>query len=208
MVIRAFLVTSPYKTDIRQFVGGGKENMIFTLFEQFCASRYQKFRKTACCLPRMWVHQPSSKIHNPIMWTTGIGARMSHRIWRVTKLHPSRTSSGHQIRCCLFSLHFLSDILAPIPVDKQSLNIAISKLLTLSISSAVYINVDYAMIISKGQIQSRPTHRRKWWRCCYVSCSLCKFWNFVYLPHQLPRSSWHSRVIVQDSRRWLYSRVR
>ena len=47
---------------------------------------------------------------------TGIGARMSHRIWRVTKLHPSRTSSGHQIRCCLFSLLFLYDILAPITV--------------------------------------------------------------------------------------------
>ena len=49
--------------------------------------------------------------------STGIGARMSHRIWRVTKLHPSRTSSGHQIRCCLFYLHFLYDILAPIPVQ-------------------------------------------------------------------------------------------
>ena len=50
---------------------------------------------------------------------TGIGARMSHRKWRETKQHPSRTSSGHQVSCFLFSLHFLCDILAPIPVENQ-----------------------------------------------------------------------------------------
>ena len=46
-----------------------------------------------------------------------LGARMSHRKWRVTKQHPSRTSSGHQISCCLFSLHFLCAILATITVQ-------------------------------------------------------------------------------------------
>ena len=47
---------------------------------------------------------------------TVIGARMSHWKWRETKHMPSRASSGHQISCCLFSLHFLYDILAPITV--------------------------------------------------------------------------------------------
>ena len=47
---------------------------------------------------------------------------MSHRKWRETKHNPSRTSSGHLISCCLFSLHFRYDILAPIPVlPKQTL---------------------------------------------------------------------------------------
>ena len=48
---------------------------------------------------------------------TVIGARMSHWKWRETKLQPSRARSGHQISCCLVSLHFLSDILAPITVQ-------------------------------------------------------------------------------------------
>ena len=47
---------------------------------------------------------------------TVIGARMSHWKWRETKLQPSRVRSGHQISCCLLSLHFLCDILAPITV--------------------------------------------------------------------------------------------
>ena len=47
---------------------------------------------------------------------TVIGARMSHWKWRESKHEPSRASSGHQIRCCLFSLHFLYDILASITV--------------------------------------------------------------------------------------------
>ena len=41
---------------------------------------------------------------------------MAHRKWRETKQQPSRARSGHQIRCCLVSLHFLCDILAPITV--------------------------------------------------------------------------------------------
>ena len=32
---------------------------------------------------------------------------MSHRKWRGTKEQPSRARSGHQISCCLVSLHFL-----------------------------------------------------------------------------------------------------
>ena len=42
---------------------------------------------------------------------------MSHWKWRETKQHPSRARSGYQISCCLVSLHFLCDILAPITVD-------------------------------------------------------------------------------------------
>ena len=49
--------------------------------------------------------------------STVIGARMSHWKWRETKLQPSRVRSGHKISCCLVSLHFLCDILAPITVD-------------------------------------------------------------------------------------------
>ena len=48
---------------------------------------------------------------------TGIGARMSQWKWRETKQHPSRVRSGHQVSCCLISLHFRCDILAPIPVQ-------------------------------------------------------------------------------------------
>ena len=45
---------------------------------------------------------------------------MSHWKWRETKLQPSRARSGHQISCCLVSLHFLRDILAPITVKSNS----------------------------------------------------------------------------------------
>ena len=38
--------------------------------------------------------------------------RMSHRKWRETKQQPSRARSGHQLSCCLVSLHFLCDILS------------------------------------------------------------------------------------------------
>ena len=48
--------------------------------------------------------------------STVIGARMSYWKWRETTLQPSRARSGHQISCCLVSLHFLCDILAPITV--------------------------------------------------------------------------------------------
>ena len=37
--------------------------------------------------------------------------RMSPWKWRSTKQHPSRARSGNHISCCLFSLHFLCDIL-------------------------------------------------------------------------------------------------
>ena len=56
-----------------------------------------------------------------LTWCTVIGARMSHWKWRETKLQPCRARSGHQISCCLVSLHFLRDILAPIMIqDVQS----------------------------------------------------------------------------------------
>ena len=51
--------------------------------------------------------------------STVIGARMSHWKWRETKRQPSRARSGRQISCCLVSLHFLCDILAPITVQGQ-----------------------------------------------------------------------------------------
>ena len=41
----------------------------------------------------------------------GDSDRLSHRKWRETKQQPSIVISGHQISCCLFSLHFLDDIL-------------------------------------------------------------------------------------------------
>ena len=40
--------------------------------------------------------------------------------WRENKQHPSRVRSGHQVSCCLISLHFRCDILAPIPVHTES----------------------------------------------------------------------------------------
>ena len=49
---------------------------------------------------------------------TVIVAGTSHWKWRETKLQPSRARTGHQISCCLVSLHFLCDILAPITVHK------------------------------------------------------------------------------------------
>ena len=41
---------------------------------------------------------------------------MSHRKRRETMQQPSRARSGHQISCCLVSLHFLCDILSTGPV--------------------------------------------------------------------------------------------
>ena len=38
---------------------------------------------------------------------TGRLDRMLHRKLRETKWQPSRARSGHQLRCCLVSLHFL-----------------------------------------------------------------------------------------------------
>ena len=39
-------------------------------------------------------------------WPSG----MLHKKWRETNQEPSRVRSGHQISCCLVSLHFLCDI--------------------------------------------------------------------------------------------------
>ena len=44
---------------------------------------------------------------------TGRLARMPHRKWRSTKQQPSRAGSGHQISCCLVSIHFLCNISPP-----------------------------------------------------------------------------------------------
>ena len=49
---------------------------------------------------------------------TVIVARMWHWKWRETKQQLSRARSGHQIGCCLVSLHFLCDILATITVQE------------------------------------------------------------------------------------------
>ena len=48
---------------------------------------------------------------------TVIVARMWHWKWRETKQQLSRARSGHQIGCCLVSLHFLCDILATITIQ-------------------------------------------------------------------------------------------
>ena len=47
---------------------------------------------------------------------TGRPVMMLHRKWRESKQQPSRARSGHQISCCLVSLHFLCDILSSRPV--------------------------------------------------------------------------------------------
>ena len=52
-----------------------------------------------------------------VFWCTGRPDKMLHRKWRETKQQPSRARSGHQISCCLVSLHFLCDILSGRPVD-------------------------------------------------------------------------------------------
>ena len=39
--------------------------------------------------------------------------------WRETKQYPSRARSGNQISCCLFSLHFLYDMLHSGTVDQN-----------------------------------------------------------------------------------------
>ena len=51
-----------------------------------------------------------------VVLSTVIVDRMSHWKWRETKQQPSRARSGHQIRCCLVSLHFLCDIMETITV--------------------------------------------------------------------------------------------
>ena len=48
---------------------------------------------------------------------TGRLDRMSRRKWRESKQQPSIARSGHEIGCCLVSLHFLCDILSPCPVS-------------------------------------------------------------------------------------------
>ena len=54
-----------------------------------------------------------------IIQATGRPVRMSHKKWRETKQQPSKT--GHQISCCLVSLHFWCDILSGHPVHFLSL---------------------------------------------------------------------------------------
>ena len=46
----------------------------------------------------LWV----SLLHRQLqVYNTGPPDRMSHRIWRSTKHHPSRARAGYQIGCCL-----------------------------------------------------------------------------------------------------------
>ena len=63
---------------------------------------------------------PDKELNNFQMFKTVIGARMLYWKWRETKLQPSRANSGHQISCCLVSLQFLCNILAPITVHTPS----------------------------------------------------------------------------------------
>ena len=72
----------------------------------FGVVRYQNFLAT-CGM--------GEKNHGEI--STGRRVRMSHRKWREAKQGPSRARPGTQLGCCLFSLHFLCDILQSSPVD-------------------------------------------------------------------------------------------
>ena len=51
--------------------------------------------------------------------STGRPIRMLHRKWRENKQDPSRARSGHQLSCCLVSLHFLCDILSGRPAHPK-----------------------------------------------------------------------------------------
>ena len=50
--------------------------------------------------------------------------RITHRIWKETKLQPSRVRSSNLISCCLVCLHFLCDILPTFTVY-YILNVAV-----------------------------------------------------------------------------------
>ena len=43
--------------------------------------------------------------------------RISHRIWKETKMHPGRVRSSNLISCCLLFLHFRCDILQTFTVQ-------------------------------------------------------------------------------------------
>ena len=47
--------------------------------------------------------------------------RISHRIWKETKMHPGRLRSSSLISCCLLCLHFLCDILLTFTVQMPEL---------------------------------------------------------------------------------------
>ena len=98
------------KVDICLFINFPKHPLLKLLIFLWCKIVPAKFWELSQILPKLadWaVHGWSS---------TGIGGRMSQWKWRETKQHPSSVRSGHQVSCCLISLHFRCDILAPIPV--------------------------------------------------------------------------------------------
>ena len=55
--------------------------------------------------------------------TTVIGTRMSHRKWREIKQQLIRWPDLALLGCCLVSLHFKCDILAPITVDGSTMRV-------------------------------------------------------------------------------------
>ena len=67
---------------------------------------------TLCCIPRGSLSHGARKS----LGNTGRLDRMSHRKWWETKQQQSRARLGHQISCCLVSLHFLCEILSSHPV--------------------------------------------------------------------------------------------
>ena len=54
---------------------------------------------------------PIISVRQLLLLSTGLVCRMPHRKRRESKQHPSRAKSGHQLSCCLLSLHFLWCIL-------------------------------------------------------------------------------------------------
>ena len=111
---------------------------------------------------------------------------MSHWKWRETKLQPSRARSGHQISCCLVSLHFLCDILAPITVGyfKTELNLP----------NQTYLSTPKTMSECAPlaeQLLPRLQSARMKWKCAESE------WNEVYIAC---RSSEGKAVEEEDSR--------
>ena len=68
-----------------------------------------------------------------------IVARMSHWKWRESKVQPGRVRSGHQISCCLVSLHFLCDILAPISRYSMRVNTFLGSAAFPVITNSIFI---------------------------------------------------------------------
>ena len=92
-----------------------------------------------------------------ILRSTVIVARISHWKWRETKLQPSRAWSGRHISCCLVSLHFLCDILAPITINFKScgMTLYMNKSLISSFTAVQFQFVFYTPHRKRGRPSSK-----------------------------------------------------